>query len=179
MTGHTTPDIAEPSAAPSVEQIAEALRTAWRDDYSVRSIAEAIHALYGTPGDAREPETDWEGIAGAHRREARAAQERAEKAEARLESVESEADAAHTIANRLRAEVERHKAALEAAKRYHWTRDEFEVREGERREAEGALAEAERVARNSRANLVHHREAYEAAARADVEAETSEEADRG
>ena len=65
-------------AAPSVEQIAEALRTAWRDDYSVRSIAEAIHDLYGTPGDAggTVPQAD---LAQHWKEQARKAEARAEK----------------------------------------------------------------------------------------------------
>lgn len=167
-----------PVTAPSVEQIAEALRTAWRDDYSVRSIAEAIHALYGTPGDAGESisEGDYNAMHG-----------RARKAEVRVRDLEdkgrfiaaereqayAERDERENIA---RAEIERHKAALEAA-------EEALRTEQENHRATVGLYEAGRQRREagerhttSAARAMAAADAFTAAARAAVEAETSEEA---
>ena len=175
---------AEPAPAPSVEQIAEVLfdhdyeRMECSDhvgqccpaddgchDLGVTQYAhwaEEIHALYGTPGDVDEPE--W-------RQKYRAIRElEAELAEANEMRIDL-ANRVTEVENIARAEVERCKAALEAADAWMFARNDFEATEAARQEAEVG-------AREARKRLTQRVEQYRAA-RAAVEAETSEEADRG
>lgn len=150
------------AAAPSVEQIEEVLEreTYTRPTDERRNIAQMIHALYGTPVDAGDIEAIERDLA-SFRRHASEQMKRAEKAES-----------AHINAL---AEVERCKAALEAAEERIETLLRVDAANEDRTEAMHAFEQAEAdlvaaLAADEKAAQAH------SAARAAVEAETSEEA---
>lgn len=164
---------AEPATAPSVEQIKAVALSAYNASRTgsvpdLDAMAEAIHALYGTPGDADEPE--W-------RQKYRAIRElEAELAEANEMRINL-ANRVTEVESIARAEVERHKAALE----------EQQVRLEALRKAEGyanprgpfAALSATPEQRKGRALVEAAEWVVGDAARAAVEVETSEEADHG
>lgn len=179
-----------PGAGPStsdIQQIENVLSRALCDDGVKREIAEAIHALYGTPGDAGEGETwtDADGVArdfvelqGAYGEEkaarlsaeakVRGLKRRSDGAEEREEAQRIRANEEAQSVRGLRAEVERYKAALEAADElieaeHAWGQSKLSAQ----------IAIDERIRREH--NVARTSAAY-SAARAAVEAETSEEA---
>jgi len=187
MTGHTTPAIADPAAAPSVEQIAEVIDGLYPNMDNQEAIGR-IHDLYGTPGDAgetpnfSEPKRSPEMQAAADEAERRIqAENRVEELEAQIERhrVTAQehavanggcvpANAYNELAENYHAEVERHKAALEAAKWLLRARSKAV-------EAERELIAAQRALETRGTERFEAQEAFEAALAA-VEAETSEEA---
>lgn len=159
--------------APSVEQTAEVLMD-WVVD--PLAAAEAIHALYGTPGDAGEHGSDV-----VDRTEHERMGERAEKAEAEVQRVMVASHRYASDREDLQQEVmaleeqgERHKAALEAA----W---EYAAAILGKLSATRENSEAQANARRTEAHVysasqnVEEKFATALAARAAVEAETSEE----
>ena len=174
------PVTAEPVTAPSVEQIAVALLPVMPNhttDYRY-DMAHKLRSLYGIPGGAGEARFNGKTL----REMAHLAadlEERAGKAEARVERLQDEVDQANAeridtanlmteIEDAARAEVERYKAALEAAE---------EVVEAQSvliaRTADVRIAELEQDTAGTLLDIAT--DVYESA-RAAVEAETSEEA---